>query len=69
MQFGDMADATRNDYPDGRVWISQPQQNGNVHARMFVAYENGVAMGIAVLSDKSKLDGVKAAFETLRVAQ
>src|SRR5262245_21370927 len=24
-QFGDMAGATRNGYPDGRVWVSQPQ--------------------------------------------
>lgn len=64
----DLADGTRNDYPDGRVFVSKPD-GANIHARMFVPYAGGVLMGIAVLSDKSKLDGVKAAFETIKIAQ
>ena len=67
MQFSDLAGAARQDYPDGRVWIAQPE-GANVHARMFVPYEGGVAMGIAMLSDASKVEGVKAAFETLKIA-
>ncbi len=68
MQYGDLAGATRNEYPDGRAWISRPEGD-NTHARMFVPYAGGVVMGVAVLSDSAKLDGVKAAFETLKIAQ
>ena len=67
-QFEDVASATRKDYPDGRVWFAQPQ-NENVHARMFVPYAGGVVMGIAVLSDKAKLEGVRSTFETLTIAK
>lgn len=66
-QFGGAAGATRNDYPDGRVWIAQPQ-GSRIHARMFVPYASGVAMGFAMVADASKLDAVKAAFETLKIA-
>jgi hypothetical protein len=67
MQFDKDAKVTRNDYPDGRAWIWETQPNGNLHARMFVPYAGGVVMGVAILTDKTKLDGVKAAFETLKV--
>ena len=66
MQYADLAGAARTDYPDGRVWIAHPE-GANVHARMFVPYDNGVVMGIAMLSDPSKVDAIKAAFETLKV--
>jgi hypothetical protein len=68
MQYDDLTGATRNDYPDGRVWIAQ-KEGAMVHARMFVPYAKGVVMGIAMLSDASKVDGAKAAFETLKIAQ
>ena len=68
MQFEDQPAPTRTDYPDGRVWMTQPDGN-RIHARMFVPYAGGVVMGFAMLTDKSKLDGVKAAFETLKIAQ
>ncbi len=67
MQYADLGGAARNDYPDGRVWIAHPE-GANVHARMFVPYPDGVVMGVAMLSDASKVDGVKAAFETLKIA-
>ena len=67
MQYADLAGAVRADYPDGRVWIAHPE-GANVHARMFVPYAGGVVMGVAMLSDASKVDGVKAAFETLKIA-
>lgn len=66
MQYGDLGGAARTDYPDGRVWIAHPE-GANVHARMFVPYAGGVVMGVAMLSDASKVDGVKAAFETLKI--
>lgn len=69
MQFGDMAGATRNDYPDGRAWVTKTQPNGNLHARMFIPYAGGVVMGIAMLRDKAKADSVKAAFETMKIVQ
>lgn len=68
IKLQDLADGTRSAYPDGRVWVAK-QDGANLHARMFVPYPGGVAMGIAVLSDASKLDAVKAAFETLKIAQ
>jgi hypothetical protein len=67
MNFADLGTAARTDYPDGRVWITQPQ-GANVHARMFVPYAGGVVMGIAMLSDASKVADVKAVFETLKIA-
>lgn len=67
MQFDKDAKVTRNDYPDGRAWIWEPQQEGRVHARMFIPTSHGVVMGVSMLDDKSKLDGVKAAFETIKV--
>jgi len=68
MNFDDPATATRAPYPDGRVWVTE-QEGANLHARMFVPYPGGVAMGIALLSDKSKLDSVKAVFETMKIAK
>jgi len=68
MQYDDLGGAARAEYPDGRVWIAHPE-GANVHARMFVPYAGGVVMGVAMLSDASKVDGVKAAFETLKIAQ
>ena len=68
MNFDDPATATRNTYPDGRVWVTEPD-GANLHARMFVPYAGGVAMGIALLSDKSKLDSVKAVFETMKISK
>jgi hypothetical protein len=68
LQYDDLTGATRNDYPDGRVWIAQ-KDGAMVHARMFVPYPTGVVMGIAMLSDESKVDSAKAAFETLKIAQ
>jgi hypothetical protein len=67
MQYADLAGAARAEYPDGRVWIAHPEGQ-NVHARMFVPCAAGVVMGVAMLSDASKVDGVKAAFETLKLA-
>jgi hypothetical protein len=67
MQFADLGGIARADYPDGRVWIAHPE-GANVHARMFVPYAKGVVMGVAMLSDASKVDAVKAVFETLKLA-
>lgn len=68
MNFDDPKTATRATYPDGRVWVTEAD-GANLHARMFVPYAGGVAMGIALLSDKSKLDSVKAVFETMKIAK
>lgn len=66
-QFDKDAKVTRNDYPDGRAWIWETQPNGHFHARMFIPTPHGVVMGVALFDDKSKLDGIKAAFETIKV--
>jgi len=68
MQYENPTAPTRQDYPDGRVWIAQPDGD-RIHARMFVPGPKGVVMGFAMLTDKSKLDGVKAAFDTLKIVQ
>jgi hypothetical protein len=67
MQFDKDAKVTRNDYPDGRAFIWETQPNGKLHARMFVPSAKGIVMGVAMGLDKTKLDGVKAAFETLKI--
>lgn len=66
IKMQDLADGARTDYPDGRAWVTK-QDGANVHSRMFIPYAGGVVMGVSLLADKSKLDGVKAAFETLKV--
>lgn len=67
MQYADPSGATRTAYPDGRVFLSQPE-GATLHARMFVPYPGGIVMAVALLSDPSKLASVKAAFETLKLA-
>lgn len=69
MQYGETVSAEeRTDLPDGRVWIAR-QDGENLHARMFVPYDNGVVMGVAILGPDgtSALPEVRAAFDTLRV--
>ena len=68
MQYENPTAPTLQDYPDGRVWIAQPDGD-HIHARMFVPGPKGIVMGVAMLTDKSKLDGVKAAFETIKIVQ
>lgn len=68
LQFGDGAGAERQDLPDGRVWMSG-SLGTNRHARMFVPYEGGVLMAIALLAKDSggKLPEIRSVFETIKV--
>lgn len=68
LQFGDEASAERSDLPDGRVWMSGTLGT-NLHARMFVPYEGGVLMGIALLGKASadRLPEIRTAFETIAI--
>lgn len=68
LQFGDGAGAERHDFPDGRVWMSG-MKGTNLHARMFVPYEGGVLMGIALLGKDSgdRLPEIRSVFETIKV--
>lgn len=67
-QFGDGAGTEREDLPDGRVWMSGTLGT-NLHARMFVPYEGGVLMAIALLAKDSggKLPEIRSVFETIKV--
>lgn len=68
LQFGDGAGAEREDLPDGRVWMSGTAGT-NLHARMFVPYEGGVLMAIALLAKGSggKLPEIRSVFETIKI--
>ena len=68
LQFGDGARAKREDLPHGRVWVSEDQDR-QVHARLFVPYDGGVLMAIALLEKSSaeKLPEVRKIFETIEI--
>lgn len=68
LQFGDGDGAERQDLPDGRVWMSGTKGT-NLHARMFVPYEGGVLMGLALLGKDSgdKLPEIRSVFETIKI--
>ncbi len=68
LQYGDAAGAKREDLPDGRVWMSE-DDGRNLHARLFVPYEGGVIMAIALLPKDSagKLPEIRSVFETIKI--
>ena len=71
LQYGaDAKDAQRADLPGGRVWMVRKERMFE-HARVFVPFPGGVAMGFAMIEDeKGKfLPEIKKAFETLTIAQ
>lgn len=69
-QFDSTPNAKREDLPDGRVWMSDVTDR-NVHARMFIPYEGGVVMGIAMcMKDaEKKLPEIRAVLETIKVVK
>ena len=69
-QFGDSANAKREDLPDGRVWVSETDDK-NAHGRMFVPTDDAVVMGLAVLPPEqaSKLPEMRKVFETIKVVK
>lgn len=64
----DLSDGQRSDLSGGRVW-AQKMDGDMLHARIFVPFTGGVAMGVARLHDPGKLPEIRAAFETMVVAQ
>lgn len=68
LQFGDGANAERQDMPDGRVWMSE-DEGRSIHARIFVPYEGGVVMGFVMLAKDSAgtLPEIRKVFESLKV--
>ena len=67
MQYGDAAGVERVDLPEGRVWMVQ-HEGENIHARMFVPFDRGVVMGVAILAQDGagQLPVIKQAFDTLK---
>lgn len=68
MQYDDGADARRSELPGGRVWMVR-RENTVDHARMFVPYDGGVVMGVAILAHASadRLPAIQQAFETIAI--
>lgn len=69
MQYDDAAGAERSELSGGRVWMVR-RENVVDHARMFVPYDGGVVMGVAIVTHASadRLPAIKQAFETIAVA-
>jgi hypothetical protein len=69
MQYEDGADARRSELSDGRVWMVR-RESAVDHARMFVPYDGGVIMGVAILTHASadRLPAIQQAFETIAVS-
>ncbi|MBI4955375.1 MAG: hypothetical protein HY908_25355 [Myxococcales bacterium] len=68
-QYGAEAGALeRRDLPGGRVWIVAREAE-NLHARLFVPFEGGVLMGVAILAREaeSRLPEIRAAFESIAI--
>ena len=70
MQYDDGAGAERSDLAGGRVWMIRHDRAVD-HARMFVPYDGGVIMAVAILAHASggQLSAIKQAFETLAVVR
>ena len=67
LQYGeDAKDAQRTNLPGGRVWMIRKERNFQ-HARVFVPFPGGVAMGVALVDD-AHVPEIKKAFETLKLA-
>jgi hypothetical protein len=68
MQYADGADAERRDLSGGRVWMVRREKVVD-HARMFVPYDEGVVMGVAILTHASadRLPAIQQAFDTITV--
>jgi hypothetical protein len=67
LQYGaDAKDAQRTDLPGGRVWMVRKERKFQ-HARVFVPFAGGVAMGVALVDD-AQLPAIQKAFETLKLA-
>ncbi|MBK9035440.1 MAG: hypothetical protein IPL61_29985 [Myxococcales bacterium] len=69
MQYDDGEGAERTELAGGRVWMVRTEGE-NLHARMFVPYERGVVMGVAMMAAdaSAQLPAIRAAFETLTIA-
>ncbi|MCC6522307.1 MAG: hypothetical protein IT373_06580 [Polyangiaceae bacterium] len=69
LQYGaDAAGVERSDLPGGRVWMVAREPE-NLHARLFVPFEGGVLMGVAILAREaeSRLPEVRTAFESIAI--
>jgi hypothetical protein len=68
--FGDSANAKREDLSDGRAWVSETDDK-NAHGRMFVPTDDAVVMGFAMLPPEqaSKLPEMRKVFETIKVVK
>jgi hypothetical protein len=68
--FGDSANAKREDLSDGRAWVSETDDK-NAHGRMFVPTDDAVVMGFAMLpaEQASKLPEIRKVFETIKVVK
>lgn len=65
----DEGEAERTDLGGGRAWVQQVER-ARVHARVFVPYDGGVVMGVAILRTDTadRLPEIRGVFETLRPA-
>jgi hypothetical protein len=67
---GDAAkDAQRTDLSGGRVWMERKEVR-MLHARVFVPYDHGVVMGVALIPHAAaqRLPEIRQVFETIAVA-
>lgn len=64
LQYDDDAQLERLELSGGRLWISETSPD-RVHARMFVPFEGGTLMGVAMLRDDERVPEIRAAFETI----
>lgn len=69
MQFGDDSKAERADLSGGRVWMSETQDNGTFHVRLFVPFEGGTLMALAIVSAETPalVPEIRKTFETVTV--
>lgn len=68
-EAAEAASARREELTGGRVWIEHRGDGGRVHARMFVPFDDGVVMGVAMLTDPdgTRLPAIRAVWETIAV--
>jgi hypothetical protein len=69
LQYGEGAtDAQRTELSNGRVWMERKEVR-MVHARVFVPYDRGVVMAVALIPHAAaqRLPEIRQVFETLAV--
>jgi hypothetical protein len=70
MQFEEGPNVKREDLSDGRAWVSEVNDR-NAHGRIFVPTDDGVVMGVAMLSKEraNQLPEIRKVFETIKVVK